>query len=138
MNKGFFGLLAAGLGLFLGQVTFGQGQPLPPPCEPGFRIVEEIHYQEVCHDVCKIVPEVKKKWVYSWKDDPFCLHQGSHKSCSAEGCPHGSCLGPFPRKQLVKKEVIDKVVSKCVVVKVVELVLYKVYRKVPCTGPGGE
>ncbi len=102
----------------------------PPPCKPGFRIVEEIHYREVCHHVCKIVPEVKKKWVYCWKEDPFCLPKCSHKHHCDADCPH--CLGPFPRKQLVKKEVVDKVVSKCVVEKITERVPYKVYRQVPC------
>ena len=45
----------------------------PPPCEPGFRIVEEIVMQDVERYVCKMVPVVPKKWVYDWVDDPFCI-----------------------------------------------------------------
>lgn len=135
MIKISYSWLLAGLVLGLSWQG-GQGQELPKghACEPGFPLVEEIRYKEVCREVCKPITEVKKKWVYCWKDDPFCLPKDGKKCCAhgAEGCPHGSCVGPFPRKQLVKKQVIDKVVTKCEVEKVVELVPYKVYRKVPC------
>ena len=32
----------------------------PGTCEPGYKIVEEVCYKEVCTKVCKVVPETKK------------------------------------------------------------------------------
>lgn len=119
----------------------------PPACPPGCKIVEEVCYKEVCRDVCKPVPEVKKikKWVYSCKSDPFCIPTGGPNvcglggkcktgcdKCKDQGCPH--CVGPYSRNLLVKREiVVDEIVTtKCVVEKVTEVVPYKVYRIVPC------
>ena len=98
---------------------------------PGYQIVEEICYKQVERSVCKVVPDVKKvsKWVYSCKEDPFCIKKsGKHCTCD-------SCSDPQHRIQLVKREVIEEhATTKCVVEKIVETVPYKVYRKVPC-GP---
>jgi hypothetical protein len=107
----------------------------PPTCEPGFKIVEEIVMQDVVRQVCKTVPEFKKKWVYSFIDDPFCIqdsHHGHHGKCQ-------QCDGPFCRKQLVKREVLEPCPTmKCVIETIVERVPVKVYRKVPCDAPGGK
>jgi hypothetical protein len=109
-----------------------------PPCEPGYQWVQVTEIQEVCREVCKIVPDVKKttKWVYSTVDDPFCLHRsgahghGHHGNCEP-GCP--SCEGPFCRKQLVKRAVIcEEPTTKCVVEKIVEHVPCTVWKKVAC------
>src|SRR5262245_47201740 len=94
-----------------------------PPCEPGFQWVQVTEMKEVCRDVCKIVPDVKKttKWVYCSIDDPFCIHKSGHHGhhdCEP-GCP--SCHGPHHRKQLVKRqEVCEEPTTKCVVEKIVE------------------
>lgn len=131
-----------------------------PPCEPGYKYVEETCYKEVCRYVCKLVPDIvkTKKWVYSTKEDPFCIKEStsclgclfnkgglghglglghSHKGCGPEGCAKvecPSCNGPHCRLLLVKKEVVCEEPSlKCVVEKVVEVVPYTVCKKVPCT-----
>jgi hypothetical protein len=98
----------------------------PPVCEAGFKIVEEIVLQDVSRQVCKIVQEHKKKWVYSFIDDPFCVKETRRCDCV-------QCAGPHCRKQLVKREVIDPAhtTTKCVVVTIVEKVPVTVYRKVP-------
>jgi hypothetical protein len=98
----------------------------PPVCEPGYKVVEEIVMQDVTRQVCKIVQEHKKKWVYSFIDDPFCVKDSRRCDCV-------QCAGPYCRKQLVKREVIDPAhtTTKCVVETIVEKVPVKVYRKVP-------
>ncbi|MBI2807203.1 MAG: hypothetical protein HYX68_19650 [Planctomycetes bacterium] len=129
-------------------VVLGMGFPLPsaqadgllkrhhharPPCESGFKLVEEITYQDVIKTVCKMVPETRKKWVYSWVDDPFCIRDAKHGQCP-------NCAGPYCRKQLVKRQIdVPCPTLKCVTEQVVERVQVVTYRKVPCdatsTGP---
>jgi len=110
-----------------------------PTCEPGYTIVEEICYREVVKKVCRAVPDVQKirKTVYAVKEEDFCvpknpgLHLHGKKGCDELPCPE--CEHPRTRRILVKKEVVEEVHTvKCVVENVVELVPYKVYRKVPC------
>jgi hypothetical protein len=133
MFKKTSALLAVALGLGLTwQASFGTHphQHLTPPvCEPGYQIVEETCTKQVERKVCKVVPDVKKvsKWVYSCKEDPFCIKKsGKHCTCD-------SCSDPQHRIQLVKREVIEEhPTTKCVIETVVETVAYKVYRKVPC------
>ncbi len=135
MLKKTSAFLAIALGLGLAwQASYGthpHQHATPPVCEPGYQIVEETCTKQVERSVCKVVPDVKKvsKWVYSCKEDPFCIKKhGGHCSCP-------SCGDPQHRIQLVKREVIEEhPTTKCVVEKVVETVTYKVYRKVPC-GP---
>lgn len=98
-----------------------------PECEPGYRIVEEVVMQEVTRAVCKMVPETKKKWVYSWVDDPFCIQDRHHP----HDCPN--CTGPFCRKLLVKRQIDEPCQTlKCVTELITERVPVTVYRKVPC------
>lgn len=99
-----------------------------PECEPGFKIVEEVVMQDVVRTVCKMVPETKKKWVYAWIPDPFCILDAHHH------CPQ--CDGPHCRKLLVKRLVDEPCPTlKCVTETIVEKVPVTVYRKVPCA-PG--
>lgn len=107
--------------------------PRVPVCEPGYQIVEEICYQDVCHKVCRVVPDVKKttKPVYSCKTEDYCLKKCPRLCHCAEDCP--TCDHPRTRKILVKKFVTTECPTyKCVVETVVERVPCKVYRKVPC------
>ena len=102
----------------------------PPVCEPGYKIVEEVVYQDVVKYVCKQVQEYKKKWVYSTIDEPYCT----------QGCGvHGNCdnwKGPYCRQLLVKREILLPCpTTKCVTEAVVERVPVVVYTKVPCA-PG--
>ena len=101
----------------------------PPVCEPGFKIVEEIVYQDVVKTVCKQVQEYKKKWVYSTIDDPYCI-----QGCHGGGCDN--CKGPYCRQLLVKRQILEPCpVTKCVTETIVEKVAVVVYTKVPCA-PG--
>jgi hypothetical protein len=101
----------------------------PPACEPGFKIVEEVVMQDVERFVCKMVPETKKKWVYSMIDDPFCVQNTRHGDCP-------ECSGPYCRKLLVKRLVDEPCPGmKCITEKIVERVPVTVYRKVPCDAP---
>jgi hypothetical protein len=100
-----------------------------PACPPGCRVVEEIVMKEQVRFCCEVVPDMKKKWVYDWVEDAFCIpHTPLHKhGCDKE--PHcRSCT----RKLLVKKQVEECVGKKCEVKKTVETVPCKVYRIVPC------
>ncbi len=99
----------------------------PAKCDPGHQIVEEIIEQDVERVVCRMVPDPKKKWVYDWIYDPFCIQSSKHGECP-------NCAGPFCRKQLVKKQIDDPHPHfKCVTERIVERVQVKVYRMVPCT-----
>src|SRR4051794_9675938 len=119
-----------------GQEVVQTNHGAPPACPPGCQVVEEICFK----DVCRFVPDVRqiKKWVYSCKEEPFCVPSCrgplcAHHQCNA-ACP--TCDGPYHRNLLVKREIIvDEVCApKCVV----EKVPYKVYRIVPCgTVPPG-
>ena len=101
-----------------------RGRPL---CEPCFKVVEEIEYRDIERFVCKTVHETKKKWVYDWINDPFCIHDKRHGDCP-------QCYGPYCRKQLVKFLIEEPCpVTKCVTERIVERVPVVVYRKVPCT-----
>ena len=111
----------------------------PPVCEPGYRIVEDICYQEVKKKVCRMVPEVKqhKKRVFDVKCEDYCLPKCPCPLCCGkklcgDWCP--LCGKPRTKQLLLKKDiVVEEVISyKCVVEEVVELVPYKVYRQVPC------
>lgn len=98
-----------------------------PPCEPGFQYVEETVIQEVTRAVCKMVPETKKKWVYSTIDAPYCV-QDSHHGADCH------CAGPYCRKLLVKRQVDEPCPGmKCVTELIVEKVPVTIFRKVPCT-----
>jgi hypothetical protein len=100
-----------------------------PECEPGFKIVEEIVIQEVTRAVCKMVPETKKKWVYSWVDDPFCIRDTRHGECP-------NCSGPYCRKLLVKRQIDEPCQTlKCVTELITERIPVTVYRKLPCELP---
>jgi hypothetical protein len=104
-----------------------------PACEPGFKIVEEVVIQEVTRALCKFVPETKKKWVYTWVDDPFCIQDRRHP----HDCPH--CAGPYCRKLLVKRQIDEPCQTlKCVTELITERIPVKVYRKVPCDLPPGK
>ena len=101
-----------------------------PNCEPGYQIVEEVVIQEVTRAVCKMVPETKKKWVYSTIDAPYCIQECSHGHGHAN-CPH--CSGPYCRKLLVKRQIDEPCETmKCVTELIVEKVPVTIYRKVPC------
>ncbi|MCS6897762.1 MAG: hypothetical protein NZM29_07280, partial [Nitrospira sp.] len=115
--------------------------PDPPrrDCNGGYRIIEEVHYQDVVKKVCKVVPEVKKveKWVYDYKTVDFCvpkcsLHGTLENSCSS--CqPSMQCDRPMSKNVLIKRKVVEEVkTQKCVVETVVERVPYTIRRKVPC------
>jgi hypothetical protein len=98
-----------------------------PYCEPGYQLVEEVVIQEVTRAVCKMVPETKKKWVYSTIDAPYCVldSHGNHH------CPQ--CAGPYCRKLLVKRQIDEPCETlKCVTELIVEKVPVTIYRKVPC------
>ncbi len=124
-------VFAFGVGLILQPATanpFLKGHHFRAPveCEPGFKLVEETVIENVERVVCKMVPEFKKKWVYSWVADPFCIPDSKHGQCP-------NCSGPYCRKQLVKREVLEPCPNmKCVTETIVEQVAVKVYRKVPC------
>lgn len=105
-----------------------------PECEPGFQLIEEVVMKEVTRTVCKMVRETKKKWVYDWIDDPFCILNTKHHG----HCPQ--CNGPYCRKLLVKRQ-IDEPCStmKCVTETIVEKIPVTIYKKVPCaTAPNPE
>ncbi len=96
-----------------------------PACEPGYQLIEETVLQDVTRTVCKMVPETKKKWVYDWVSDPFCIPDSKHGQCP-------NCSGPYCRKQLVKRQVdVPCPTMKCVTETITERVPVVVYRKVP-------
>ncbi|HZZ77038.1 MAG TPA: hypothetical protein VFE62_00885 [Gemmataceae bacterium] len=104
----------------------------PPACEPGFKMVAETVMQPVTRTVCRMVDEPKKKWVYDWIDDPFCIKD--HKLGT---CPN--CKGPYCRKLLVKREIeLPCLQQKCVTETITEMVPVVVYKKVPCDEPRAE
>jgi len=118
--------------------------PAPPPCEPGYRIVEEVVYQEVTRKVCRQVEEKKKKTVYSCKSQDFCVPDGPGRCprpCGhhhrVDACPSCQAAGATIRSKcvLIKKQVDDTPVKKWVVEEIKEVVPVTVYRKVPCTVP---
>jgi len=122
-----------------------QAADAPPVCQPGYVIVEEITYQEVVRKCCKVVPEKIKtrRTVYGCKTEDYCLPRCPHPWHGQSGCAEGApaacpaCSAPRTRQLLLKKEVVEeKSTFKCVVETVVEKVPCKVYRKVPCPGPG--
>lgn len=125
-----FAAFAAGLGFLLPSAhadgILKKHHHAKPYCEPGFKLVEEVVMQEVTRTVCKMVPETKKKWVYSQIDDPFCIRDSKHGQCP-------NCAGPFCRKLLVKTQVeVPCPGFKCVTETITEVVPVTVYRKVPC------
>lgn len=111
-------------------LAFAQIATSPKPaCPPGCKIVEEIVMKEQVRFCCEVVPDMKKKWVYDWVEDGFCIpHTPLHKhGCDKE--PHcRSCT----RKLLVKKQVEECVGKKCEVKKTTETVPCKVYKIVRC------
>ncbi len=113
----------------------------PPPCEPGYRYVQETGYREVDHPFCKVVPIKRTKWIYTSRPDYFCIpacpltglfHHGDG-CCANEPCP--ACEGPNCRQKLFKKKVEWECGTRCVVEVIKEKVPCPVWRKVPC-GPG--
>ena len=136
MTQKLYALGAVVLGLGLAWQSATANGPLrhhhakPPACEPGYKIIEEVVMQDVIKSVCKMVPEFKKKWVYSMVDDPFCIRDSKHGECP-------NCSGPYCRKQLVKREILEPCPTmKCVTETVVERVAVTMYRKVPIGTPG--
>lgn len=114
-----------------------RAQQPQPPCEPGYTYVAVTEYKDVDTYVCKLVPYTKKtkKWVYTCKDDPFCIHKSNsalHYFCEEE-CSQPCCLGPFERKLLVKKEIVvkEEQATRCVTEKVSRKVPCVMWRKVP-------
>jgi hypothetical protein len=101
----------------------------PPDCEPGFKMVAETVMQPVTRTVCRMIEEPKKKWVYDWIDDPFCIQDHKHGTCP-------NCKGPYCRKLLVKRQIeLPCPNPKCVTEIITELVPVVVYKKVPCDTP---
>ena len=104
----------------------------PPVCEPGYKIVEEVVYKDVVKTVCRMVPNVKTKWVYAVVDAPICVARrtpGSKRTECQQIC----------RKVLVKKLVnVPCSTMKCVSEKIVERVPFVVYHKLPCDMPSAE
>jgi hypothetical protein len=138
------GLVLAGSGWFppaaSAQDVYG---PKPASCEPGFRYVQVLEYREVERPVCKVVPVMRKKWVYRSKPDYFCLPACPLlKPCSPDGCTgcgHGTnCEGPYCREKLLKKQVEWQCGTRCVVEVVKEKVPCRVWRKVPSGPPVSE
>jgi hypothetical protein len=132
MKRPLFGLAVLALGMAWSALA-AQGPPSLPPCEPGYTYVYETEYKQVEKYVCKVVPYTKKtkKWVYACKDSPFCIHKTHSGFLGMCGCP--TCLGPFPRELLVKKEIVvkEEQATRCVAEKVVTKVPCTVVRKVP-------
>ncbi len=103
----------------------------PATCEPGFEWVQETIYREMECPVCKVVPNLRKKWVYSSKLDYFCV-PALHGACG--DC--GACAGPYCRQVLLKKQIEYQHGTKCVVEMVKEKVPVVVWKKVLCASPG--
>lgn len=106
----------------------------PGQCEPGYRLVQEITYQEVEHACCKEVPNIRKKWVYCSKPDYYCV-----PNCKKGCCGQDGGCGGYPdrchlhcRAQLLKKQVECVYGTKCVVEITKEKVPCVIWRKVPC------
>lgn len=114
----------------LGQFAIGP----KPTCPPGCKIVEEIVMKEQPRFCCEVVPNVKKKWVYDWVEDGFCIPHSPLHGKACDKVPHCRACS---RKQLVKKQVEECVGHKCEVKKTMETVPCKVYRIVPCTTAEG-
>jgi hypothetical protein len=108
-------------------------EPLLPPCEPGYTYVCVTEYKQVEKYICKLENYTKKnkKWVYTTKDSPFCIHKDHARLL--HHCDPPCCLGPFERKLLVKKEIIvkEEPATRCVTEKVVTTVPCTVWRKLP-------
>ncbi len=132
MKRPLFGLAVLALAVTWAALAAQDPPPLPP-CEPGYTYVYTTEYKEVEKYVCKLVPYTKKtkKWVYTCKDSPFCIHKNHSGFLGACGDP--MCLGPFPRQLLVKKEIVvkEEQATRCVAEKVVTKVPCTVVRKVP-------
>src|SRR5438876_906174 len=77
----------------------------PPTCEPGYQLIAETVYHDVPRTVCKMVPEVKKKWVYSCIEEPFCILDSKHGHGHGKHCHCPDCAGPHCRNLLVKKQI---------------------------------
>lgn len=115
----------------------------PPPCEPGFQVVEEIRYKAVpCNKHVVAVQDTKKvtkavydvKCVdYAYKKCAFGYEFGCCSSCDGGGNPDCvKCGKPRTRKILLKKFVTEECpTTKCEVQYDYEQVPYTVYRKVP-------
>jgi hypothetical protein len=131
MKKRLFGL--AVLAAATAWSALAAQDPRLPPCEPGYTYVPTTEYKEVESYVCKLVPYTKKtkKWVYTYKDAPFCIHKSKSGLLCLFDDPR--CLGPFQRKLLVKKEIVvkEEQATRCVAEKVVTKVPCTVLRKVP-------
>src|SRR4051794_27635114 len=140
MKRKLYAALAALLGLTLawqaGRAAGPHHHAMPPAPQPGCKVVEDVTFQEVVRYVCKVVPDVKKRWVYDCIDDPFCIQHTPRQhglgllghgcgkdcghGCDAAACPN--CEGPFCRKQLVKRQIEEECGTKCVIEKIVDRV----------------
>lgn len=132
MQRILLGVLVAGIALSGPCVSVhGEEQALAGPaadrCAPNCPVTREVIYQDVIKHVCRKIPEVKKRWMYSWVDQPFCVPD-FHKG----GCP--GCAGPYYRKVLLKRLVEEPCGEKCVVETMVEKVPVVVCRPSPCGG----
>jgi hypothetical protein len=84
--------------------------PGPPP-GPDYRMVQKVEYKEIEHRYCKMVPDKRRKWIYSTKPDYYChppcpLHwPWQHKEECGDGQACKGCRGPFTRPQLMKREI---------------------------------
>lgn len=98
------------------------------------QVVEEIVYQDVVTQRCKLVPDKKpiKKIVYEVKEIPVCQKK---LPCfgHCDDCPECECCARTKRV-LIKKEINcgDKEGTKCVTEEVVERVPVRVQRVIPC------
>ncbi len=98
------------------------------------QVVEEIVYQDVVVQRCKIVPDNKpiKKTVYEIKEVPVCQKK---LPCfgHCDDCPECECCARTKRV-LIKKEIVcgEKEGTKCVTEDVIERVPVRVQRVIPC------
>ncbi|MGV3605432.1 MAG: hypothetical protein ACO1RA_03420 [Planctomycetaceae bacterium] len=98
------------------------------------QVVEEIVYQDVVVQRCKLVPDNKpiKKTVYEIKEVPVCQKK---LPCflGCDDCPECECCARTKRV-LIKKEIVcgEKEGTKCVTEEVIERVPVKVQRVIPC------
>ena len=150
-------LFAAVLALGLAASAARAGAPKPPqPAASAPKPSPSATAEPACHEVvryvCKIVPNIRARWVYECIDDPFCIqvspkghgcgHGCGHQGCGHHGCGRKSCdstipncEGPYCRKQLVKRLIEEECGTRCVIEKIVEKVPIAVCPPGGC--PGG-
>lgn len=99
------------------------------------QVVEEIVYQDVVVQRCRMVPDNKpiKKTVYEVKEVPYCQKKLPGFGQCEDCCRECECCART-KKVLIKKEIIcgEKEGTKCVTEDVIERVPVKVQRVIPC------